>query len=114
LTDLTDSVGRIFCNLAGVIIGRVVTSAALLVPATAAPVISGTSPAAGAIAVQPEADPDNSWVFGVFTSNHLPTISGPFTTTLHNGNSGSSAGDAGYQIVPSRKTDPNAAVPNLP
>jgi methionine-rich copper-binding protein CopC len=40
---------------------------------------------------------DNSWVLGVYTSNNLPTISGPFSTTLHNGNSGSSAGNAGYQ-----------------
>jgi hypothetical protein len=40
---------------------------------------------------------DNSWVVGVYTSNDLPTISGPFSSTLHNGNSGSSAGNAGYQ-----------------
>jgi len=40
---------------------------------------------------------DHSWVVGVYTSNDLPTISGPFATTLHNGNSGSSAGNAGYQ-----------------
>jgi methionine-rich copper-binding protein CopC len=44
----------------------------------------------------------NSWVIGVYTSNGnaanvLPTISGPFATTLYNGNSGSSAGNAGYQ-----------------
>jgi hypothetical protein len=39
----------------------------------------------------------NSWVLGVYTSNDLPTISGPFSTTLHKGNSGSSAGNAGYQ-----------------
>jgi hypothetical protein len=44
---------------------------------------------------------DDSWVFGVYTSNNSPTITGPFTNTLHNGGSGSSAGNAGYQIVSS-------------
>ncbi len=39
----------------------------------------------------------NSWVLGVYTSNNAPTISGPFSSTLHNGNSGSSVGNAGYQ-----------------
>jgi hypothetical protein len=38
---------------------------------------------------------------GVYTSNDLPTIIGPFANTLYNGNSGSSAGHAGYQIQPS-------------
>jgi methionine-rich copper-binding protein CopC len=39
-------------------------------------------------------------VTGVYTSNGLPTITGPFASTLHNGDSGSSAGNAGYQMVP--------------
>lgn len=40
---------------------------------------------------------DNCWVVGVYTSNNQPAITGPFSTTLYNGNSGSSAGDSGYQ-----------------
>jgi methionine-rich copper-binding protein CopC len=45
---------------------------------------------------------DGSLVTGVYTSNGLPTITGPFASTLYNGDSGSSssAGNAGYQIVP--------------
>ncbi|MFM2170855.1 MAG: hypothetical protein RI957_1084 [Verrucomicrobiota bacterium] len=39
-------------------------------------------------------------VTGVYTSNNVPTITGPFSSTLYNGDSGSSAGNAGYQIVP--------------
>ena len=39
-------------------------------------------------------------VTGVYTSNGVPTITGPFASALHNGDSGSSAGNAGYQIVP--------------
>ncbi len=39
-------------------------------------------------------------VTGVYTSNNLPAITGPFASTLYNGDSGSCAGDAGYQIVP--------------
>ena len=44
-------------------------------------------------------------VTGVYTSNgsstgSLPTITSPFASTLHNGDSGSSAGNAGYEIVP--------------
>ncbi len=39
-------------------------------------------------------------VTGVYTSNNVPTITGPFSTSLYNGDSGSSAGNAGYQIVP--------------
>jgi hypothetical protein len=43
---------------------------------------------------------DQSLVTGVYTSNNLPTITGPFTSTLYSGDSGSSAGNAGYRIVP--------------
>jgi methionine-rich copper-binding protein CopC len=43
---------------------------------------------------------NGSLVTGVYTSNGLPTITGPFASILHNGDSGSSAGNAGYQIVP--------------
>jgi hypothetical protein len=43
---------------------------------------------------------DHSWVIGAYTSNDLPTITGPFATTLYNGNSGSSAGNSGYQVAP--------------
>lgn len=43
---------------------------------------------------------DGSLVTGVYTSNGLPTIAGPFDSTLYNGDSGSSAGNAGYQMVP--------------
>ncbi len=39
-------------------------------------------------------------VTGVYTSNNLPTITGPFASTLYNGDSGSSAGNSGYQMVP--------------
>jgi methionine-rich copper-binding protein CopC len=39
-------------------------------------------------------------VTGVYTSNNLPAITGPFASTLHNGDSGSSAGNAGYGMVP--------------
>ncbi|OYV05627.1 MAG: hypothetical protein CFE26_10615, partial [Verrucomicrobiales bacterium VVV1] len=39
-------------------------------------------------------------VTGVYTSNNLPTITGPFASTLYSGDSGSSAGNAGYQTVP--------------
>ena len=42
---------------------------------------------------------NGSLVTGVYTSNGLPTITGPFASTLHSGDSGSSAGNAGYQIV---------------
>jgi methionine-rich copper-binding protein CopC len=43
---------------------------------------------------------NGSLVTGVYTSNNLPTITGPFASTLYNGDSGSSAGNAGYQMVP--------------
>jgi hypothetical protein len=43
---------------------------------------------------------NESFVTGVYTSNNAPTITGPFASTLYNGDSGSSAGNAGYQIVP--------------
>jgi hypothetical protein len=43
---------------------------------------------------------NESLVTGVYTSNGLPTITGPFASTLYNGDSGSSAGNAGYQMVP--------------
>jgi methionine-rich copper-binding protein CopC len=45
---------------------------------------------------------NESLVTGVYTSNNLPTITNPFpfASTLYNGDSGSSAGHAGYQIVP--------------
>jgi methionine-rich copper-binding protein CopC len=43
---------------------------------------------------------DGSFVTGVYTSNGLPTIAGPFASTLYNGDSGSSAGNAGYQVAP--------------
>jgi methionine-rich copper-binding protein CopC len=43
---------------------------------------------------------NGSLVTGVYTTNDLPTITGPFSSTLHNGDSGSSAGNAGYQIMP--------------
>nr|MCU0749697.1 Ig-like domain-containing protein [Akkermansiaceae bacterium] len=39
-------------------------------------------------------------VTGVYTSNNLPTITGPFSSTLYTGDSGSSAGNSGYQIMP--------------
>jgi methionine-rich copper-binding protein CopC len=43
---------------------------------------------------------DWSFVAGVYTSNNSPTITGPFASILYNGDSGSSAGNAGYQTVP--------------
>lgn len=43
---------------------------------------------------------DGSFVTGVYTSNNTPTITGPFASTLYNGDSSSSAGNAGYQLVP--------------
>jgi hypothetical protein len=43
---------------------------------------------------------DESFVAGVYTSNGSPTISGPLASTLYNGDSGSCAGNAGYQTVP--------------
>jgi methionine-rich copper-binding protein CopC len=43
---------------------------------------------------------NGSLVTGAYTSNGLPTITGPFAITLYNGDSGSSAGNAGYQVVP--------------
>ncbi len=42
---------------------------------------------------------DGSFVTGVYTSNGLPTINGPFSTTLYNGDAGSCAGNAGYQLM---------------
>jgi methionine-rich copper-binding protein CopC len=42
---------------------------------------------------------DGSFVAGVYTSNGLPTINGPFSTTLYNGDSGSCEGNAGYQVM---------------
>ncbi len=42
---------------------------------------------------------NGSLVTGVYTSNGSPTISGPFTSTLYSGDSGSSAGNGGYRIV---------------
>jgi hypothetical protein len=44
---------------------------------------------------------DECLAFGVYTANGAPTITGPFGNTLYNGGSGSSAGNAGYQIQPS-------------
>jgi methionine-rich copper-binding protein CopC len=43
---------------------------------------------------------DGSFVAGVYTSNNTPTITGPFDSILYTGDSGSSAGNAGYQTVP--------------
>ncbi|OYV02634.1 MAG: hypothetical protein CFE26_21920, partial [Verrucomicrobiales bacterium VVV1] len=37
---------------------------------------------------------------GVYTSNNTPTITGPLASYLYTGDSGSCAGNAGYQIVP--------------
>ncbi len=42
---------------------------------------------------------NQSLVIGGYTSNNLPTITGPFTSTLYSGDSGSSAGNAGYRMV---------------
>jgi methionine-rich copper-binding protein CopC len=42
---------------------------------------------------------DGSFVAGVYTSNGWPTIHGPFSTTLYNGDSGSCEGNAGYQVM---------------
>ena len=48
---------------------------------------------------------NGSLVTGVYTTNgpttgNLPTITGPFASTLYNGDSGSCDGNAGYEIVP--------------
>ena len=43
---------------------------------------------------------DGSFVTGVYTSNGTPTVTGPFSSTLYSGNSSSSVGNAGYQLVP--------------
>jgi hypothetical protein len=43
---------------------------------------------------------NGSLVTGVYTSNNLPAITGPFASTLYTGDSGSSAGNSGYQMVP--------------
>ena len=43
---------------------------------------------------------DGSFVTGVYTSNNTPTITAPFASTLYSGDSGSCAGNAGYQTVP--------------
>jgi hypothetical protein len=43
---------------------------------------------------------DESLVVGVYTSNNAPTITGPFPITLYTGDSGSSAGNAGYRTEP--------------
>lgn len=43
---------------------------------------------------------DGSFVAGVYTSNGTPTINGPFASILYTGDSGSCAGNAGYQTVP--------------
>jgi methionine-rich copper-binding protein CopC len=43
---------------------------------------------------------NESFVTGVYTSNNTPTITGPFASFLYTGDSGSCAGNAGYQIVP--------------
>ncbi len=43
---------------------------------------------------------DGSFVAGVYTSNGTPTITGPLASTLYTGDSGSCAGNAGYQTVP--------------
>ena len=46
---------------------------------------------------------DQSWVMGVYTTNitdgAIPSMTGPFTTNLYNGDSSSSAGHAGHKIV---------------
>lgn len=47
---------------------------------------------------------DGSFVAGVYTSNGAPTITGPLGSTLYTGDSGSCAGNAGYQTVPSAGT----------
>jgi methionine-rich copper-binding protein CopC len=43
---------------------------------------------------------DGSFVVGVYTSNNTPAITGPFSSSLYTGDSGSSAGNAGYQTMP--------------
>ncbi|MEY4243093.1 MAG: hypothetical protein RLZZ245_678, partial [Verrucomicrobiota bacterium] len=61
---------------------------------------SGSSGVSGSLALPV----DGSFVTGVYTSNDtatvLPTITGPFDSILYSGDSGSSAGNAGYQTVP--------------
>jgi methionine-rich copper-binding protein CopC len=57
---------------------------------------SGSSGVSGSLALPVDA----SFVAGVYTSNNTPTITGPFASTLYNGDSGSCAGNAGYQTVP--------------
>ena len=42
---------------------------------------------------------NGSFVAGVYTSNGSPTINGPFSTTLYNGDSDSCEGNAGYQVM---------------
>ena len=42
---------------------------------------------------------DGCFVAGVYTSNGLPTISGPFSNSLYNADAGSCAGNAGYQVM---------------
>jgi len=65
----------------------------------AAPGVARTSTASG-VSGTLLVPVNESLVTGVYTSNGLPTITGPFTSTLFNGDSGSSAGNAGYQMVP--------------
>ena len=43
---------------------------------------------------------DGSFVAGVYTSNGTPSITGPLGSTLYTGDSGSCAGNAGYQTMP--------------
>jgi len=57
---------------------------------------SGSSGVSGSLALPV----DGSFVAGVYTSNGSPTINGPFSSTLYTSGSGSCAGHAGYQTVP--------------
>ena len=92
LDDPTPGTGDIVVTYASSVSSRI--GVASLVGAAGG--VAATSSAAGRTGSL-SAPVDNSWVFGAYTSNNAPTIAGPFATTLHNGNSGSSTGNAGYQ-----------------
>ncbi len=94
LDDPTPGTGNIVVTFAAATQSRV----GVLSMAGAARGVARTSTSSG-VSGSLAVPVNGSLVTGVYTSNGLPTITGPFASTLYNGDSGSSAGNAGYQIV---------------
>lgn len=95
LDDPTPGTGNIVVTFAATVRSRV-GALSLVGAARGVARTSASSGVSGNLALPV----DGSFVTGVYTSNNTPTITGPFASFLYTGDSGSSAGNAGYQIVP--------------